>query len=129
MQKSTLYGLILFVMVVAGGLFLTKSDANPGVTGNVVANGVPTGAFQEVVLGIRDYNYYPEEVTVKANEPVRLSMDKTSQGCFRDFTIRELGVRKYLMNEDDYVEFTPTKTGTYTFSCSMGMGLGKLIVE
>ena len=34
-----------------------------------------------------------------------------------------------LQTPTDYVEFTPTKKGTFGFACSMGMGTGTLIVE
>ena len=56
-------------------------------------------------------------------------IDKSVVGCYRGFTIRELGISKYLPTPDDYVEFTPTEPGTYGFACLMGMGTGTLVVE
>jgi plastocyanin domain-containing protein len=38
-------------------------------------------------------------------------------------------IRKTLTSNQDYVEFTPTKSGTYNFACSMGMGKGKIVVN
>ena len=95
----------------------------------LIVAGAGSGEVREFTLGMKNYNYYPDSITVKAGQPVKISLDKTAQGCFRDFTIRDLGVRKYLQKTSDFVEFTPTKKGTYTFACSMGMGYGKLIVK
>ena len=116
------------LLLIAFGGYLMMAGASDGVTGNVVA-GAGSGEVREFTLGMKNYNYYPDSITVKAGQPVKISLDKTAQGCFRDFTIRDLGVRKYLQKTSDFVEFTPTKKGTYTFACSMGMGYGKLIVK
>ena len=128
-QKSTLYGFGIFLLVIAGGFFMLQGGSSQGVTGNAVFAGGGNGAVQEVVLGMKNYNYYPNTVNVKAGSPVKLSLDDSAYGCFRDFTIKDLGVRKYLRSASDFVEFTPTNPGTYTFACSMGMGFGKLVVS
>tara|TARA_Y100000310_G_scaffold200877_1_gene200957 strand:+ start:11670 stop:12056 length:387 start_codon:yes stop_codon:yes gene_type:complete len=128
MKKSTLEMLALVVIVLVGGHFMLGSGTSSqvAVTGNVVAAG---GQVQEVVLGMKNNNYFPDTVTVDAGKKVRLSMDDSAYGCYRDFSLREFGVRKYLAKPSDYVEFVPNKKGTFTFSCSMGMGLGKLVVK
>ena len=84
---------------------------------------------QNVVLGIKNYNYYPNTINVKVGMPVRISLDNSVVGCYRSFTIKELGIAKNLQTPNDYVEFVPEKKGTYRFACSMGMGHGTLIVE
>lgn len=117
----------MVIMILVGG-YVMVADSSASITRNVVRNS-GSGDVQEVVLGMKNYNYFPETIEVNSGQPVRVRMDSSAQGCFRDFTIRALGVKKYLANVDDYVEFTPNKPGTYTFSCSMGMGLGTLIVE
>ena len=125
MNKTKIELLIVAAILVVGGYFMLGGGSESGVTGNVVA----AGGVQEVVLGMRDFNYYPNTVTVKAGSPVRISLDESVYGCFRDFTIREFGIQEYLITPEDTVEFTPTKKGTFTFACSMGMGVGKLVVE
>ena len=128
MKKTTIYifGIILLIAIV--GYFMLKSDDSSDVTGSVVFDN-SNEDMQKVVIGMKDYNYYPNTVKVKAGEPVSLSLDESVSGCLRSFTIRDFGISKYLATPEDTVEFTPTKPGTYAFSCSMGMGTGTLIVE
>lgn len=85
--------------------------------------------IQEVVIGMKNYNYYPNTIEVLEDKPVRIYLDKSVVGCFRSFTIRSLGISKNLRTPNDYIEFTPTEKGEFTFACSMGMGQGKLIVK
>ena len=129
MKNTTILLAIAVLVVLAGGFIFTSGDE--GITGNVVAQDpqVLQGETQRVVISQRDLNYYPSEIKVKAGKPVEISLDGSVGGCLRAFTIRDLGVSKYLKSVSDKLVFTPTKKGTYTFSCSMGMGYGKLVVE
>lgn len=124
-SKSTFYIAGIIVLIILGGLFMIKDS---GANTNII-QGVDGGEVQNIALSFKDYNYYPNTVTVKVNQPVRISLDSSVAGCLRDFTIRDFGIHKYLKTPEDYVEFTPTKKGTYTFACSMGMGTGVLIVK
>ena len=124
-KKSTLYLIGIVLLVVIAGLVIVKSK---NLKGNII-NDNSNEDVQKVVLGIKNYNYYPNTVTVKAGKPVRIYLDSSVTGCLRSFTIRDLGIAKNLPTPTDYVEFTPTKLGTYKFACSMGMGTGTLIVE
>jgi plastocyanin domain-containing protein len=126
-SKSTIYGLGIFILIVVGGFYMIQGGSSQDISNLAAEKG--TGEIQKVVIGIKDYNYYPQTVKVKSGQPVSISLDDSVYGCFRDFTIRDLGVKKYLRTSSDSVEFTPTKPGTYTFACSMGMGLGKLVVS
>ena len=90
---------------------------------------IQTGKTQEVVLSMKNYNYYPNTIKVKSDIPVRIYLDESVVGCYRGFTIRDFGINKYLKTPEDYIEFTPNKKGTFVFACSMGMGTGKIIVE
>lgn len=115
----------LLIILVAGTLLIKGNEDNY----NVAPIGSGEGETQNVVLGIKNYNYYPNTVKVKVNVPVSISLDSSVSGCYRSFTIRDFGINKYLKTPQDTVEFTPTKKGTYRFACSMGMGTGVLIVE
>lgn len=128
MGKNTLYyiGIIVAVIIIAG--YMVFAQGTHTITGKAAL--VPNqGEVQNVVLSMKNYNYYPQEVRVKVNQPVSISLDSSVYGCFRSFTVREFGVAKYLKTPSDTVTFTPTKTGRFTFACSMGMGTGTLIVE
>ena len=128
-MKNTTIFLVIVILIAVGGYFIfAKSQPVSSVTGNMVkADNLQE--IQKLVLSEKDLNYYPQEVSVKVNQPVSLSLDEKVKGCLRSITIRDLGVVKYLKTTQDTVEFTPTKKGTYTIACSMGMGSGKLVVE
>ena len=87
------------------------------------------GDVQKIILGMKNYNYYPDTITVKSGKPVSISLDSSVSGCLRSFSIRDFGVSKYARTPSETIDFVPTKKGTFGFSCSMGMGFGKIIVE
>ncbi|NCN51953.1 hypothetical protein GW931_03000 [archaeon] len=120
---------VLVVLVIAGAWFFIGNSGT--VNADVVVNGGASnsGDFQKVTLSMKNYNYYPNTVTVNVNQPVRIYLDSSVGGCYRSFTIRDFGVAKYLSTPTDYVEFTPNKKGSFRFACSMGMGTGTLIVK
>jgi len=118
----------IIILIAFFGYFIFGSSEDSSIIGSVIAVDSNKEA-QKVVLGLKDFNYYPNTIKVKANKPVSISLDKSVYGCLRDFTIREFGVRKYLRTPEDTIVFTPTKKGTFGFACSMGMGTGTLIVE
>ena len=127
-KKSSLYIVGIIVLIIIGGYFILGNSDDNGITGNVVAID-SNNDIQNIIIGLKNFNYYPNTIEVEAGKPVSISLDKTVSGCLRDFTIRDLGIRKYLKNPEDTVVFTPTKPGTYRFACSMGMGTGTLIVK
>ena len=123
--KSAIYIFGIILLIVIAGFFIFKNSKN--LSNNTINNSY--GETQKVVIGIKNYNYYPNTIKVEAGKPVSISLDKSVVGCYRGFTIRELGLAKYLATPEDTLEFTPTKKGTYVFACSMGMGRGTLIIE
>ena len=130
MKNSTIFFITVVIIALAGGFVFVKGKSN-GVTGNVIVENpaVINGPVQQVTLGMKDFNYYPNEVKVKSNQPVEITLDDSVYGCLRSFTIKDLGISKYAKTVADKILFTPAKKGTFTFACSMGMGYGKLIVE
>ncbi|MBI2451781.1 cupredoxin domain-containing protein [Candidatus Pacearchaeota archaeon] len=127
-MKNTTILLFLGVIVLVIGGFVFASSTKPNgntITGNAVNN----GEIQRITLSTKNYNYYPDTIKVKAGQPVSISLDEKVSGCLRSFTLRDLGISKYLKTAQDTLDFTPTQKGTFKFSCSMGMGYGTLIVE
>jgi len=129
MKNTTILVLIVLILVV-GSIFVFSNSAN-SVNGDVIKDNSKTitGEVQKIVISEKNSNYYPNEIKVKAGQPVSISLDSKVTGCLRSFTIRDLGLQKYLRTPQDTLDFTPTKKGAFTFSCSMGMSFGKLIVE
>jgi len=130
-MKSTTIAVIFILAILAiGAFFFLRGNT---LSGNAVntnnGNSNTNGDVQKVVLSYKNYNYYPQTITVKANQPVSISLDSSIQGCFRYFTIKNLNLAKSLPTPSDTLDFTPTQKGTYRFACGMGMGYGTLIVE
>ena len=126
MKNTTIF--IILIIIIAGGIFFFSKEAKSGnqdLTGNIIKD----NELQKITLSIKNYNYYPNTIKVKSGIPVRINLDESVRGCYRSFTIMDFGIVKRLATPEDYVEFTPTKKGTYTFACSMGMGRGIIIVE
>jgi plastocyanin domain-containing protein len=126
--------LIIALIAVFGFLLIASPNLNSISTGNTVKqppqkNTLQKGEVQEITLSMKNGNYYPQTIKVNVNQPVRIYLDNSVGGCYRDFTIRSLGIQKYLKSSNDYIEFTPTEKGTFGFACSMNMGRGTLIVE
>ncbi len=128
MKNTTAIFLIVIMLLGAGSfVFSSISPGSASVTGEAV--NIQKGELQKVTLSMKELNYYPQTIKVKAGKPVELTLDGSVKGCLRSFTSRELGISKYARTPDEKIIFTPTKKGIFAFSCSMGMGSGKLIVE
>ncbi|HLC31404.1 MAG TPA: cupredoxin domain-containing protein [Candidatus Nanoarchaeia archaeon] len=127
MKNSTII-LGIVILVTLGGYFVFANSQNEEVTlnGNVANN---IEGVQNFVLSVKDANYYPNEIKVKADQPVSITLDSSVSGCLRSFTIKGLGVSKYARTPSETIDFTPTKKGTFRFACSMGMGYGNIVVE
>ena len=129
MKSTTIFIIALILLIGIGGFFLIRNGNLSGSTIQDLPDNQGNDEIQNVVLSYKNYNYFPNTITVKANQPVRISLDSSVGGCYRSFVMRDFGISKYLKTPSDYIEFTPTKKGTYKFSCAMGMGTGTLIVE
>lgn len=124
-MKNTTIVILIVILIFGVGAFVYF---NPGenVTSKVSSG---SGEVQKITLSMKNYNYYPNTISVKAGVPVSITLDNSVGGCYRSFVIPDLGVRVNSRNPSQTIDFTPTKPGTYRFACSMGMGTGKLVVE
>ncbi|MBX4212275.1 cupredoxin domain-containing protein [Candidatus Pacearchaeota archaeon] len=128
MKNTTILMLVVVAVVIVGAFFFIN-EKSP--TGNIITDNPNSlqGQKQQVILSERNLNYYPSRISVKANQPVEITLDSSVQGCLRSFVIKDLGVSKFARTASDKITFTPTKAGTFSFACSMGMGYGTLVVE
>ncbi|KKQ35424.1 MAG: hypothetical protein US50_C0015G0016 [Candidatus Nomurabacteria bacterium GW2011_GWB1_37_5] len=79
------------------------------------------------IVKIEQYagGYYPNEITIKKNIPVKLIVTSTNTyTCASQMTIPKLGIYKNLKLGDNEIEFTPERTGPIVFTCTMGMFSG-----
>lgn len=137
LKKTHLIGgiglLLILIFVIVAIRNVVSNDVGTELVkgGNTGENKIILdGDVQIINLGVANYNYDPETITVKANKQVKIIGNMNQlQGCLRAFTIPKLGISKVFSNNDNVLEFTPTQKGRFGFSCSMGMGTGTLIVE
>lgn len=126
MKNTTL--LLLIVVFVTAGAFFAFTSAEK--TGAVLQNpSINNGEAQKITLSEKNFNYYPDTITVQAGKPVEITLDSSIKGCLRSFAIRDLGIAQYARTAAEKIVFTPMKEGIFKFSCSMGMGFGKLVVQ
>ena len=70
--------------------------------------------------------YYDWEIK---GVPVRIEADMSQMpGCSKSIVISAFKVRKSLTANDNIIEFTPDKAGTFNIACSMNMYKGKFTV-
>lgn len=124
----------LAVLLVAG-LVVVSVNGAPGKV--VSAQTVKTTTalpdtskgYQDVTLRFKNYEYELSPSTLVKDVPVRMTVDLGSvTRCMRDVVIKQFGVRKYVTQGDNVIEFTPDKAGTIGIACSMNMGRGKFEV-
>jgi plastocyanin domain-containing protein len=86
--------------------------------------------IQEATIVV-DGGYEPNQVVVKAGQPVRLSFDRRDpSSCLEAVRIPDFHIAKDLpLNQVTPIEFTPEKPGEYTFSCGMNMFRGVVKAE
>lgn len=89
---------------------------------------------REIVVDGSNFKFSPDKINVKKDEKVRI-LFKNIEGV-HDFKVDELNIATAIikLNQEDWVEFTASKTGSFEFYCSVGshrtMGMkGTLIVE
>ncbi len=85
----------------------------------------------EATITINDVGYSPRNLTVKAGEPVTITLTNTNgNGCTQSFTIPQLGLQKIVpVGKSETVKFiAPVQPGQLSFMCSMGMYRGTINV-
>ena len=84
----------------------------------------------EIPITIQNTRFIPETVSIPADRPVRLVVDrKEANACSAQLALPQLGVLANLAdNAVTVVNVPATKAGTYTLTCGMGMMSGSLVV-
>lgn len=132
-KQIMILGAVLAVSaIVVASFFLGGAQDVQATTTNSITGNAPKiltnngdENFQEVKLSFKNYEYRLEPSTLQKDVPVRMIVDlDTVYGCMRDVVISSFGVREYVSNKDNVIEFTPDKSGTFNIACSMNMGRG-----
>lgn len=126
-NKSVIQIGVIFAVLLIAGFFLTPGG-NARDSG-IVPLGTSSGEVQVVKIHVEGAQYIFEPTSVKKGVPVRLEADMARMpGCSRGVMSSELGIRKTFTSQDNILEFTPAKAGTFYIACSMNMYKGTLIV-
>jgi len=141
--------IMLAVVVMAFGLvFINRAAMLVGspVTFNTVKNAVvggtpsastPATAYKtgadgvvEVPFSIINTRYVPDSVSIPADKPVRLLLDRQEDvACSDRLVIKQLGIDVALApNAVTTIDLPATAAGTYSMTCGMGMMSGQLVV-
>ena len=88
-------------------------------------------APRTVELAVTDGGLTPAQVQVAKGEALHLGITrKTDKTCMMDVVIADLGVKQPLpLNKTVYVDFTPSRSGSFRILCGMGMEFGRLLVN
>ncbi len=124
------------IVVIALGLFNFENGlalVKLGSTASSIVSGEGSNGSSKEVQVVRITQkvngYFPNRITVKKGEPVRLIVDsEESYSCAASFTVPKAGIRKTLKPGENVFEFTPKESGDIPFSCSMGMYRGVIEV-
>jgi cytochrome c oxidase subunit 2 len=79
--------------------------------------------INEIAVIARTWEFNPSVITVKLNQPVRLSI--TSVDVAHGFSLPEFGINRDLEpGKTEVIDFTPNKVGSFPFTCSVFCGEG-----
>ncbi len=118
-----------------GSVTAQNVQLNPMFGSGRQPNQAPKSAdAKEIVIQASNYSFSPATVTLKKGEKTRIVLKNT--GGMHDFKVDELNISTAIISDgqEDFVEFTPDKAGTFEFYCSVAnhraMGMkGSLIVQ
>ncbi|MDH4139137.1 MAG: sulfite exporter TauE/SafE family protein [Coriobacteriia bacterium] len=84
----------------------------------------------EIPLTIENVRFVPDAISIPADEPVRLVVERREDNaCSDQIAIPQLGVLEDLKPFDTtVVELPPASAGSYTLTCGMGMMSGRIQV-
>lgn len=127
--------MIVIILLIAGFFLASGSGAGKNINGNLVSNSVSgntnntSGDVQVVKIHVEGAQYILNPSIVKEGTRVLLEADVANMpGCSKSIVSPELGISKVFSSNDNTLEFTPTKAGTFYIACSMNMYRGTITV-
>lgn len=131
LNKTMIVGMAVILVAIASFLLINKGTSN-GVSDKVSKETVVTTENATVVQLSSSIEgiYSPKVIKVKKGTKVRIEGDpKTLAGGMDTVIIDGYNVSKKISPNDNVLEFTADKVGTYKIHCENGQGDGTLIVE
>ena len=124
-RGATLLGSPVTLQAARNAVFGGSDSVN--ATGYAIA---PDGVA-EVQIAIEDTRFVPETVSIPADTPVRLIVDRReADPCSAQMAIPQLGVLVDLPeNATTVVKLPAAEAGRYTLTCGMGMMSGHLVAD
>ncbi len=123
-------GMIMFQRGAAlSGISLYTFQANAIESDVLKSSAVIVEGMQTLTLEVKT-NSYPEFV-IKKDIPTKINFHVTEENlnsCNNTILIPTYGIEKQLEIGDNWIEFTPNKSGKFPYSCWMGMINSKVIV-
>ncbi|MBI4493615.1 MAG: cupredoxin domain-containing protein [Chloroflexi bacterium] len=106
-----------FLPLLLAGLLLASGCAGPA--GQAGGGGQP-GAPQQVTVQASEFKFEPASVTVRANQPVQVTLRNTGS-VLHDWTVQSLDGQVQVTAQSGQSatgQFTPTRPGTYRIVCT-----------
>ena len=118
MEKLTLFGLGIFIVVVVVGFMFFGGD-KAQITGNVIGD----GGIVEVTTTLRGFQYNPDTITLEEGSKVRLTVHN-KDNVLHAFNLKQFGIVGSIQpRSTKTVEFIATKTnGQAVYTCSQEHG-------
>ncbi|MEK6945437.1 MAG: cupredoxin domain-containing protein [Nanoarchaeota archaeon] len=124
MKKSTVFGALSILVIFIVGYFVFSQSVS------AIEQKLPAqGNVQIIKMYVEGGKYVLTPSTVTKGVPVRIEGDVSKMpGCSKSVVIPSFNVRKNLNSNDNTIEFTPDKAGTFNIACSMNMYKGTFTV-
>lgn len=123
-NTTALIGIIAIVVIAA--IFIFANSGSATITEKNVGSNTNV---QTVKLSVQGGSYVMNPSSLKKGVPVRIEADMSNMpGCSRSVVISAFNIRKNFAANDNILEFTPDKAGTFNIACSMNMYRGTFTV-
>jgi len=113
----------------AGDAQTCSSCAGKGMAPMVKGSAVDENGVQVIKIGVKDGYYTPNELMVKAGQPVRVVFSGKATGCLAKPTFSSLSKKADFRGGAATIDLGVLPAGSYPFTCGMKMTGGNIVVQ